>query len=239
MTRIIPAAGSRLLVLAALGAALAGCQTADRTITSTVEPIDYRDRHPIVLRQDARNLDVFVGRGVRTIDERQMADIRAFAAEYRSRGRGGIHVQVPHGHPDEPYARHAAGIVRQVLAGSGSVYVSHYRPHDRGLSAPVRLTFSTLQAKVESRCGLWPDDLGTGPSLTSGKNLPYHNLGCAYQQNIAAQVADPLDLVRPRPEGPVDTIKRTRAIESIRQAKDPSTQYNDKATQINQGVGVK
>ncbi len=237
MTPSIPITGSRLLLLAAIGAALAGCQTADRVITGTTAPTDYRDRHPIVLQQGASHLDVFVGRGVRTVDERQMADIRAFAAEYRSRGRGGIHVQVPHGHPDEPYARHAAGIVRNALAGSGSVYVTHYRPGDPSLAAPVRLTFSTLQAKVDSRCGLWPDDLGTGPSLTSGRNEPFHNLGCASQQNMAAQIADPLDLVRPRPEGRIDTIKRTRGIEAIRQAKDPSTQYNDKATQINQGVG--
>jgi len=42
---------------------------------------------------------------------------------------------------------------------------------------------------------------------------------------IPAQVADPIDLVRPRAEGPVDTVKRTKDIEALRKDQDPSTKW--------------
>jgi len=50
-------------------------------------------------------------------------------------------------------------------------------------------------------------------------------------------VADPLDLARPRPEGPVDTIKRLNANQKLREGKDPSTIYTIEATQISNAVG--
>ena len=42
---------------------------------------------------------------------------------------------------------------------------------------------------------------------------------------IAAQVADPLDLIRGRPEGPMDVGRRIKDIEAIRKGEDPSTKY--------------
>ncbi len=231
----------RLAAAAALAGLAAACSPADRIVTGSTVPVDYRERHPIVLKQSARTLDVFAGRGTGTIDSRQIADIRGFAAEYASRGRGGIFVQVPHGHQDQPYARHALSTINRILAQSsagGTVSVTSYQPTVPDLAAPIRLTFSTLEAKVESRCGLWPDDLGPGPGISDSRNRPYHNLGCSTQQNLAAQIADPLDLVRPRQEGRIDTVKRNRAIETLRKGEDPSTQYRDEANKISQTVGA-
>jgi pilus assembly protein CpaD len=54
---------------------------------------------------------------------------------------------------------------------------------------------------------------------------------------MAAQVADPVDLVRGRTESAPDTIQRTKKIEAIRQGQDPSTQYRQEGTKINQAVG--
>jgi pilus assembly protein CpaD len=53
---------------------------------------------------------------------------------------------------------------------------------------------------------------------------------------MAAQVADPVDLVRGRTESAPDTIQRTKKIEAIRQGQDP-TQYRQEGTKINQAVG--
>jgi pilus assembly protein CpaD len=93
-------------------------------------------------------------------------------------------------------------------------------------AAPVRLSFQKLQAKVASKCGLWPQDLAGGSTAESWHNRPYHNLGCAYQTMIAAQVANPIDLVRPRAEGPMDVQRRTKDIEALRKGEDPSTKWN-------------
>jgi pilus assembly protein CpaD len=65
-----------------------------------------------------------------------------------------------------------------------------------------------MQAKVGGRCGLWPQDLGVSDPKFNAGNDPYWNLGCAMQSNVASQVADPLDLVRGRSEGRVDTVRR-------------------------------
>ena len=122
--------------------------------------------------------------------------------------------------------------------GGSQLAVSSYEPLDPALASPVRLTFHRLQAKVASKCGQWPQDLGGSDIEFNAANEPYWNLGCATQANLAAQVADPLDLVRGRPEGGSDAIRRTKNIENLRQGKDPSTVYRqDDRGKITQGVG--
>ena len=68
------------------------------------------------------------------------------------------------------------------------------------------------------------DEAG-GRDLDTWHNRPYYNLGCSYQTMMAAQVADPIDLVRPRGEGPSDSVKRTKDIEALRKDQDPSTNW--------------
>ena len=56
--------------------------------------------------------------------------------------------------------------------------------------------------------------------------------------NIASQTADPLDLVRGRPEVPPDTVRRMGNIDKLRQANDPSTNYRqDTQNKISTTVG--
>ena len=106
------------------------------------------------------------------------------------------------------------------------------------MAAPIRLSFARLKAEVPHECGQWPDDLGITNNIKSRvENRNYWNFGCAYQANLAAQVADPVDLVRARQEGRIDTVKRMGAIDKIRQGKDPSTEYRQEATKLNQSVG--
>ncbi len=52
-------------------------------------------------------------------------------------------------------------------------------------------------------------------------NEPYWNFGCSSQATLAAQVADPIDLVRSRNEGRPDIAKRMGAITKIRDGRDP------------------
>ena len=104
-------------------------------------------------------------------------------------------------------------------------------------SPPIRLTFASLQAGVAHACGQWPTDLGSSDFRFSSSNAPYWNLGCSSQATLAAQVADPIDLVRSRDEGRPDIVKRMGAITKIREGKDPSTQYRQVTPQINSTVG--
>jgi pilus assembly protein CpaD len=226
---------ARLAAAAALGASLSAC--ADRVVTAPTYPGDVRDRHPIVLADAPRTLDVFMN-SPSSLDPRQRADVWAFAQEYRRHGRGPIVAQVP---ASTAGAQHALSAIRAALAEGGlpGAYVSAapYQPADPTVAAPIRLSFQRLQAKVASQCGQWPQDLGVSDPGFNLRNDPYWNLGCAARSNMAAQIADPVDLVRGRVESPPDTIRRSKVIEAVREGRDPSTQYRQDGTKINQAVG--
>jgi pilus assembly protein CpaD len=226
----------RLGAAAALALLASACAQYKRQADLTGSlPTDVRDRHPIVLQEAPRSIDIF-GNGPQ-LDPRQQADIQAFAAEYRQHGRSHIIVEVPSGS-----GRASATLtqIRSQLAAGGvsgaNLQVRSYPAPDYTVAAPVRLSFAKLQARVPHSCGHWPEDLGTSQGSFSSANRPYWNFGCAYQTGIAAQVADPLDLERPRQEGRIDTQRRMIVIDKLRQGQDPSTVYRQQQG-INRTVG--
>jgi pilus assembly protein CpaD len=230
---------ARIVTLAALASTLAAC-AADRLVTGSTRPADYRERHPIVLAEGARTLDVFV-HNPGGVDLRQQDDVRAFAAEYRRYGQAVMTAQIPVGTRNDAAARatmaHIAELVRAAGVPAAYLAVATYPVADPVIAAPIRLTFTRLTAKVGSQCGTWPEDLGVGDLRHHTSNQSYWNLGCAMQSNVAAQIADPVDLVRGRTEGRPDSIRRGKVIDAIREGKDPSTQYRQEGTKINSAVG--
>ncbi|MEM1317919.1 MAG: CpaD family pilus assembly lipoprotein, partial [Pseudomonadota bacterium] len=74
------------------------------------------------------------------------------------------------------------------------------------------VSYHTVQASVE-RCGKWPEDLA-GSNLD---NRNWHNFGCANQNNMAAQIANPSDLVAPRGMTQADAERRNNVIEDYRE----------------------
>jgi pilus assembly protein CpaD len=230
-----PSQRIRLAALALATLPLGACM-ADRSVTGSTYPMDVRERHPIVLSDAPRSIDVFATGPA--LDPRQREDLRAFVADYRRSARGPLSIQVPAGTPG---AHRTLEGVRSVLAEaglSGAVATSSYAPADPRLASPIRLSFPALKAGVPSKCGLWPQDLGISDVGFNNRNEPFWNYGCAMQTNVAAQIDDPVDLVRGRVESRPDTLRRARDIENIRQGKDPSTQYRqDGKGQINRVVG--
>jgi pilus assembly protein CpaD len=235
--------GPRLIAaVLVLGGLLGGCakRTAEAD-TLAYGPDDVRERHPIVLRDAPRSLDVFVGRGGGALDARQAEDVASFAREFRRSGKGGLVAEVPTGTRRERAAHDTLNGIRAALSrggvSPGILSVRSYPVQDPGLASPIRLTFASLQASVPHACGQWPTDLGSSDFKYSTSNAPYWNLGCASQATLAAQVADPIDLVRSRDEGRPDMVKRMGAIAKIREGRDPSTQYRQATPQINSTVG--
>lgn len=221
------------LLLIALLPALGACQTGG-DVTGSIYPQDHRDRHPIVLKDGARVLDVFVG-GPSGLVTREREDVANFLAEYRRFGNGALVVQVPVGAGTNPSTQRALGTIR--TAAQGRAAIREYEPGDPTVASPIRLSFRRLEAKVTSKCGLWPQDLGVSDSSFSWRNDQYWNFGCAFQANLASQVADPVDLVRGRAETPPDTGRRMYNFGQIRQGQDPSTQYKQQDSSVKQGVG--
>ncbi len=128
----------------------------------------------------------------------------AFVGEYQTRGNGSISISAPSG----PGAPEAIRFFGERLANLG---VQRSRilvgTHDvAGGDSRVEIGYVAYVAHTES-CGDWSKD----ESETSS-NLPSPNFGCATQQNLAAMVADPRDLIGPRPIGPSDATRRTTVV---------------------------
>lgn len=89
--------------------------------------------------------------------------------------------------------------------------------------APILVGFDQYVA-LTPRCGEWT------PLNRSASNLPYSNFGCAVSANMAAQVANPEDLLRARPMDPADAGRRTTVIGKYRNGEVTSTAKDDQAS---------
>jgi pilus assembly protein CpaD len=230
-----PALAIRLVkacVLASTVSLLAACGgKVDRLATqSSTIPFDYQKRHPIVMTSQPAVVNVFpTAGGLTRSDRSRLTDL---AKRYKELGRGAIYIHFP---ANDRQDRRVINTIRQVMASNGvrgRMRVGSYPVLDNERASPVRVSFKALTAAVASRCGEWPDDLASASSLSGWNNKPYWNLGCAYQNMIAVQVADPRDLAGPRGESPSDIAMRMRAIDKVREGKDPSTDWKVKNSSI-------
>lgn len=203
-------------------AALSGCgSTKDRMTTSAV-PDDYRTRHPIMLSEVEHTLDVPIASGDRSLTVGVQDSIAGFAADYLSASTGTIQIMVPHGSPNSGAASAMRKQIRHVLTTRGvaanRIIETSYQAEANSNAAPVRLSYVAITA-MTNPCGEWPEDLQS--NTFSNKN--YHNFGCATQSNLAAQIANPMDLVTPRDMAPIDATRRSTVIGLYRRGADTST----------------
>jgi pilus assembly protein CpaD len=217
-----------------IAALLGGCANDDRMSTASMSMDDYRQRHPIVLAEQSRQLDLFPSPRIFGLDPRSTAQVVEFGTLYRNSGEGPIIVLFPT-LGNAATRRETIAAIRRALAEGGAVArleISSYPVINPDLASPVRLSFIGLKARVADPCGQWPSDLASGSSLQGWENKQYWNYGCSYQNMLAEQVADPRDLVGPRGEDPTDTQMRARAISEIRKGTDPSTDWKTKNSDI-------
>jgi pilus assembly protein CpaD len=66
----------------------------------------------------------------------------------------------------------------------------------------VEINYVSYEAHTD-KCGDWSENLGY-----TADNLVPKNFGCAVQQNIAAQLADPRDLLAPRTMEDASAVRR-------------------------------
>jgi pilus assembly protein CpaD len=221
----------RVVALAAAAMSLAGCYTVKDTTASI--PTDYRERHPISIREGERTMEVFVGTHRGGLTPAQRADVMAFAGAWRREATGGVIIDLPSGTPNERAAADSLKQIRSILAGSGipphGVNVRPYRPADPSALATIRITYPKIMAQT-GPCGLWPQDLGPSADPAYQSNQPYWNLGCATQRNLAAMVENPQDLVQPRGETPASTPRRTTVLEKYRKGDIFSGNYPPDST---------
>jgi pilus assembly protein CpaD len=203
-------------------------------VTSSI-PADYRERHPIHLVKANETMDIFVGYQSGGLGYRQQDDVKSFARGYMADGQGPLIAYLPTGKNNRGVS---AGLnsIRQSLSGGGAggrLQIAHYHPTEPG-PAPIKLVYAKLKAETSSKCTYESEEVVQTRFSANSQNVPSHNFGCTYQRNLAAQIADPRDLIRARPEGPVDASKRLVGIERLRTA--TSNELKPGGTKLSEGI---
>lgn len=136
----------------------------------------------------------------------QAAALTSFASDWHLSGGAPVQIQAP----DEPAARRFGEEVRQHLALEGIPpgAIRMVGSNERGV-----MTVGFLRrVAVVPECGTeWTN------FRRSMNNKVSPNFGCSVTANVAVQIADPSDLLGPRPTDPVDAGRKTTIIERYRQ----------------------
>lgn len=151
-----------------------------------------------------------------TLSNDDAEKLAQFASDYLSRGNGAITIAAPAG-ADAP----------KVIAAIGEELVNYGVPRSHILVGEQDATDTDGHVEVgyiryvahTAPCGDWSKD-----AADNEDNEASPNFGCAVQQNIAAQVADPRDLVQSRGFSPSDASRRMQVINKYEQGQITSAQ---------------
>jgi pilus assembly protein CpaD len=216
------------LLIGGVAAMLAGCYSSREVgVPATVET-DYRQRHPISIREADRTVEIFVGTNRGGLTPAQRADVLAFARAWQREATGGVVIDLPSGTANARAAAEVLSEVKSILAAVAvppeRIAVRPYRPGSPRALATLRLNYPRMAAEAHP-CALWPHDLGPSFEREYNENSERWNLGCSAQRNLAAMVDNPADLVQPRGDAPPYNARRTVVLDKYRKGETTETQY--------------
>ncbi|WP_298745757.1 CpaD family pilus assembly lipoprotein [uncultured Brevundimonas sp.] len=146
----------------------------------------------------------------------QQAALGDFADRYLASGAGVVRIEGPSG--DDPAAARQTWAVRTALQAVGlpaeRIVVGSYAAPDP--RAPVLAGFETVRAAIPD-CAAEPRAMENRFSNNSSIGL-----GCAINANLAAQIADPRDIVGPRPISPPDSGRAAVVFDDYRRGEPTS-----------------
>lgn len=219
MSEVLLKNAPRLSVVAvAVAALMAGCAKRDSVHVGSI-PDDYRTNHPIVIAEKEKKVDIPVGMSDRGLSRVQRVAVDGFIAGYDRSAAPLVTVMTPYGSGNQAAASVVASdMVKRLRAAGvpeGRILHQPYEAADYGESAPIRLAYSEMTAST-GQCGRWPADM-----LENNDNKHWANFGCSYQNNLAAQVANPADFLGPRQPAQIDTTRRGTSIDEYRRRPAP------------------
>ncbi len=214
-----------LAILASTMLFLPGCaylKGGNHVVVGSV-PDDYRTNHPISISEQEQHLDVPVGTSDKSLSLAQRSVIQGFIAQYALNGSGPIQIALPSGSTNSNAATRVrsdvvAAIRKAGVSESQLVTVSYNGTADAG--NPIRISYRAISASTD-QCGKWPEDIAE-----TSENKNYQDFGCSYQNNLAAQLANPADLLGPRNTGEIDAAKRLKVV------KDYQSSVSSKVSEV-------
>ena len=149
-----------------------------------------------------------------------------FAQDWAEAEGGTITLRAPTGGPD-------AGAAFRTVEGARSFLIDQGVPADRLIvtgydakGAPGGVLYIAYEAYrvAPLSCGKNWDNIAR--SMT---NQVQSNFGCAVTANMAAQIANPADLVRPQHSTPIDAARRATVLDKYRKGQSTASDKDDQA----------
>ena len=205
------ALASAVFVLAA-GIAVSGCASMSGDINAPITPLS---RYALQVEPGLDRIALAVHD--QGLSSNQRAALRDLAARYGASGAGQVRIESPAG--DDPVAVEQAYAVRTFLQAAGvpgdRIQMAAYAAPDP--RAPVLAGFETLRASVPD-CAVEARNMGTRLSNQSSGGF-----GCAITANMAAQIADPRDILGARAMTPADSGRAAVVFDNYRRGQISST----------------
>jgi len=191
---------------------LSACKTTAEI--EPVQPTSFTERHPIVVVDDVVAIKVHGARSGRGLSYVQRNRVRAFVAGFKQSGSESLKIKAPSSVVNDVVAAGAVAEVRRIIERNAiprsSIRMVNYRPRNRRGSSGVILSYRRYKA-IASECGAWPES-----STKTSENKPTWSMGCASQNNLAAMIDNPRDLIVPRNSAPTDAQRRDKVFEQYR-----------------------
>ncbi len=210
-----PSASILLAAVAAL--ALAGC-AGNKAVRTAVTPTQaWTDKVKVESQPQIIRLGVHAD----GMSPNQAAAVADFVGQWMQVDGGLITVQAPVGASPRMVASVQAHLAAQGAPLSMIDLASYDAAGDP--AAPIVVAFDRFTVDTP-RCGQnWE-------SLTRTRNNEaFGNFGCAVTANIAAQIANPQDLLRPRVMTPADAQRRATVLGKYRQGQTTSSSRDEQA----------
>lgn len=199
----------RLCVLCGLGLLLAACTTAEMRISGTpVLSEDYSQRHPLAVESVRAALNLPGAGGQDRLTPAEVRRVDAFVSSYLAEMRGPLMISVPGAAADDARvlgrAKQIADRARRLGLPPDQVLLRVAAEEERA-EAPVVVSYEKLVMRIPE-CGDWSKE-----ASYDWTNTVHSDFGCSMQRGVGLMIADPGDLIAPRPVGSRDT-QRSRTI---------------------------
>jgi len=155
----------------------------------------------------------------------QRAAVGGFVARWRDAGRADISIQTPADGDAMAIERTASDLIDALVsAGIPGPQVRVGLYDTAGVpGAPILASFMRYEARGPNCEGGW-DNLSA-----TKNNDPSSHFGCAVTANLAAMIADPRDLISPRPLDPGDAARRATVLGRYRAGEITSSARDEQA----------
>ncbi len=188
---------------------IVGCSADEALLDDTVrQPPQASMNFPITLVKGPQTLEIASSHG--TLQATQINAVSGFVHRALQAGVSPMTVSRPSGGGN---SARVAGEVASLMVGQGVRRENvRFMTYPGSANGPVRITYVSSYAKTK-KCGDWSKDL-----TETSDNTQYPNLGCAVQNNIAAEIANPETIVIPTPTDLADAPAQVLAVANQQKA---------------------